>query len=102
VCVPTRGTSKWVCVFPVKDVGSDTAGAARAAALVWGIGEGGMIWGWWGMGVSGWGVGVGECTGFYSRKLFTKNLVGPVTLAMENRFWPEASCSPFIISANRV
>ena len=35
VCVPTRGASKWVCVFPVKDVGSDTAGAARAAALVW-------------------------------------------------------------------
>jgi hypothetical protein len=43
VCVLTRGASKWVCVFPVKDVGSDTAGAARAAALVWGIGEEGMI-----------------------------------------------------------
>ena len=53
MCVLTRGASKWVCVFPVKDVGSDTAGAARAAALVWGIGEEGVIWGWWGMGVSG-------------------------------------------------
>ena len=53
MCVLTRGASKGVYVFPVKDVGSDTAGAARAAALVWGIGEEGMIWGWWGMGVSG-------------------------------------------------
>ena len=56
VCVPTRGASKRVCVFPVKDGGSDTAGAALAAALVWGMGEGGMIWGWWGMGIRG-------CTG---------------------------------------
>jgi len=43
-------------VVPVKKKSSDTAGAARAAALVWGIGEGGVIWVWWGMGVSG-------CTG---------------------------------------
>jgi hypothetical protein len=39
--------------FPVKFEGSDTAGAALSAALVWGIMEGGVIWVWWGMGVSG-------------------------------------------------
>jgi hypothetical protein len=71
VCVPTRGASKWVCVFPVKDVGSDTAGAARAAALVWGIGEEGMIWGWWGMGVSGFTGPSADC-----KRVFITNVKG--------------------------
>ena len=59
---------------PDKDEGSDAAGRHPASPLkasavnaiirgigvreegqmlLWGIGEGGMIWGWWGMGVSG-------------------------------------------------
>ena len=51
--MPTHGVSMNLSVVPVKAKGSDTARAARAAALVWGIGEGGMIWVWWGAGVSG-------------------------------------------------
>ena len=52
-CVPTHGVSMNLSVVPAKAKGSCTARAARAAALVWGIGEGGMIWVWWGAGVSG-------------------------------------------------
>jgi hypothetical protein len=51
--VPTHGASMNLKVVPGKVNGSDTAKAARAAALVWGIGEGGMIWVWWGAGDSG-------------------------------------------------
>ena len=51
--MPTHGASMNLKVVPGKVNGSDTAKAARAAALVWGIGEGGMIWVWWGAGVSG-------------------------------------------------
>ncbi len=56
MCVHTRCASMCLSVFPAKVKGSDTAGATLSAALVRGIGEGGMIWVWWGMGVSG-------CTG---------------------------------------
>jgi len=54
--VHVRCASRVIVRFLVKLRDSDTAGAALSAALVLGVGEGGVVWGWWGMGIS-------ECTG---------------------------------------
>ena len=55
MCLPIHGASMNLSVVQVKAKGSDTARAARAAALKWDIGEGRMIWVLWGAVVS-------ECT----------------------------------------
>ena len=46
--MPTHGASMNMCLVPDNVEGSDAARAARSAALVWSMGEGGVIWVWLG------------------------------------------------------